>query len=733
MQDRAEKTQFLEIARQEDCLSVGLYGEEKAVSTVRYYNRHKVSFVELDIVCREISALVNKVNRSKDPDPVFLKGLKKSGQFLWEHLLPRSIKEKLAGQLNQNLVLLVDEGLVNLPWELLYDGDNFICLKYNLGRSIRTTQQVYSSGVRSFSDVMRMLILADPTGDLKSSYLEGVDIRDQFDAKRSNIHIDLKSSSVDRLFVKKAICDYDVVHFAGHCEYDFNKPDNTGWLLKDGRFTSHDITLLGQSAPLPSLVFSNACYSAKNELDLTRASFREKNYSLASAFLFSGVRHYIGSIRRLDDESSLSFAREFYHHLVIGRSVGESMRLARLKLCREYGLSNIAWASYVLYGDPNFILLKVRNKRVAFPEKKKMHLKPKIMAAIFVSMCIIALGSYIFVKTPTLKPTSYYFFLKGKASYLRGDNQAAIEVLKRASTSDPGYLAVYPVLAQAYRRVGNKQEAIQNYYRYALQSEKENSITDLSRAYASIGWFYHGEGQLKKALEFYEKALKLSRQISDKLGEAIALRKTAVLYIDKKDYAGAIELLTKSSEINRERQRIYEHRYNLACDYFDMGLLFSNKEDFEAAKHFYLKSLDIFEKTNLKAELSDCYFNIGEIYLFEKQYQKALDYYKKGLQTDLLHNNRLSLASDYNMLGELYVEMDRHEDAQSSFITSVNISKEIGAQPELAVAYRNLGLLYKKILDKPKALDFLRKAYEIYKANEDYDQEQFNRDISGLE
>jgi tetratricopeptide (TPR) repeat protein len=67
-------------------------------------------------------------------------------------------------------------------------------------------------------------------------------------------------------------------------------------------------------------------------------------------------------------------------------------------------------------------------------------------------------------------------------------------------------------------------------------------------------------------------------------------------------------------------------------DYFDIGLVFTNKDDYTSAKEFYAKSRLLFEQLNLKNELSDCYFNIGEICLFEKKYQEALDNYMQGLR-----------------------------------------------------------------------------------------------------
>jgi len=55
----------------------------------------------------------------------------------------------------------------------------------------------------------------------------------------------------------------------------------------------------------------------------------------------------------MDTPSSL-FACEFYSHFFSGKTIGESVRQARLMLIKEYGHDFIGWTSYLLYGDPRF-------------------------------------------------------------------------------------------------------------------------------------------------------------------------------------------------------------------------------------------------------------------------------------------------------------------------------------------------------------------------------------------
>jgi len=58
-----------------------------------------------------------------------------------------------------------------------------------------------------------------------------------------------------------------------------------------------------------------------------------------------------------------------------------------------------------------------------------------------------------------------------------------------------------------------------------------------------------------------------------------------VWYLDKEDPDRALELLTQSSEITGIRNRT-RYAYNLACDYFDIGLVFTDKDDPERPGNF---------------------------------------------------------------------------------------------------------------------------------------------------
>lgn len=708
-----EQVLILEVFKQDDSLRMGLFDQEQATPTLRHYAQVGVSFDELKSLSSEMVAILNRLPKDQATRLDQLKSLQKTGRLFWDHLLTRPIKEKLKDTGSSTLTLVLDEELIYIPWELIFDGTDFLCLKFNLGRLVRSRGESTSLRYRDLSDSLRMLILANPNNDLKSAYTEGLDIKNQFSHKNKKVHVDFKSTNIDKNYVKKNLCDYDAVHFAGHCEFDRKDDNKSGWALSDGFFKIEDILKMGQSSNMPALVFSNACHSAQVNPALLDSQYQQASFGMASAFLFAGVRHYIGSIRKIEDNASLVFAREFYAKLISGISVGESLRLSKLKLVKEYGSSGLHWVNYLLYGEPGFVFFKIHRHKGA--KRKTGAFYKKLITRAGLALALIVLSIFLLIWLPKINPGKVYLFLNSASQYNKGNNQAAISLGERAIDQDRDFLAVYPIVADAYQRLGNQDKALKYYFDYMLKSEKANNKNHLIQSYIKLGWFYQLDGQYPKAEDFYERAISLSRKLKDKQNEAVALRKLAVWHIDKEDYGQALDLLTKSASINLEYPNNLKNIRNLARDYFDIGLVFANKDDYAAAKDFYGKSLKIFERLKLKNELSDCYFNLGEIYLYEKQYQKALEYYFKGLKVDREQNNQVNLAGDFNMIGELYLEINDLDKAEGYFKQAVNLSAQINSRIDLAEANYNLGLLSKKRGRKNLARQYWRQAQEIYR------------------
>src|SRR5262245_41255762 len=361
---------IIEASRENGYIKVSVYERsEGGEKTLRPYEHVDVPWEQIEARRREVINLLNRANRRAKVTREILESLKKSGQVLFDLLVPSKAREKLSSTEARNLILYVDDKLVHVPWELLFDGRQFLCRRFAMGRIVRTRQAPTALSSRTPKAPFKVLVVADPRGDLNASYREGTEIRNFLDEKRDVFHVDFKSHPVDVSFVKKNLRDYDIVHYAGHAEYNSENPSESGWLLKDARLKASEISAMGGLQPMPSLVFSNACQSGHSGEWRIGEEDEQQIFGLANAYLLSGVQHYIGTFWEILDEPSSQFAKLFYGSLSQGESVGEAVRKAREKLIEAHGEETIVWAGYMLYGDPTF----------AFdPAEKKEEEKPVV-------------------------------------------------------------------------------------------------------------------------------------------------------------------------------------------------------------------------------------------------------------------------------------------------------------------------------------------------------------------
>jgi CHAT domain-containing protein len=163
---------------------------------------------------------------------------------------------------------------------------------------------------------------------------------------------------------------YDVIHYAGHAQFDPEQPSLSGILCAGNEvLTGADLAGL---AKLPFLVFFNACESgrvrgtkrqirevqtARNQAiaqpgDRVRALI-ERNVGLAEAFMRGGAANYVGTYWPVGDEAAAAFAEVFYSRLSAGETLGTALRDGRKVV---HGKKSVDWADYIHYGASDFRL-----------------------------------------------------------------------------------------------------------------------------------------------------------------------------------------------------------------------------------------------------------------------------------------------------------------------------------------------------------------------------------------
>ncbi len=571
----------LEITREEDRLKISAYEQAAGeVNTIRRYEEIPVSIEKIGTRCREVIETLNKVNRRGRMTREVLVRLREIGQVFADELFTLDVKEKVKETGADHLILNLDDQLVHVPWELLHDGSQFLCQRFNMGRLVKTRQTVQVIRNRVLARPLKMLVLADPRGDLKGAYDEGTEIRNEIDKIDKNekandfINVSLHSDNITPDYIKQKIRNFDFVHFAGHSDYNTQDPAKSGWRLSSGTMEAREIVKMAGTAAMPALIFSNACQSARTEEWNIKEHFQDEIFGLANAFILAGVKHYVGTFWEILDEPSRRFALEFYRNLFSEEmSVGESIRRARKALIGEYGEESIVWASYLLYGDPTSNYMdqlkgiaveeekkhvsvppgkaegKTRDREVddiIFPKGEPKVKKTRWLPGLLFLMALVAFllwGYPGFIKYDPLKREDTVM------TYYKGGNfEEALNRCKDLVEKSPKRRLAYLVQGHIYLRRGDLEQA-KAIYQGALQATK-GTETQKAEAFIGLGRIASIEKRPEEALKYYEQATAAAP------GSRQGYLSQALLLDKRGDYEGALALLDKSRTLGPENQLV---------------------------------------------------------------------------------------------------------------------------------------------------------------------------------
>ena len=105
-------------------------------------------------------------------------------------------------------------------------------------------------------DALTVLLIADPTETLPQAGAEAEQLAAVLEGV-AGVEVTLMGGkNIRKLPLLAALQDHDIVHFAGHSEYDPATPHKSGWRLHEGVLTAAELSKLSRP---PLLVFSNSC------------------------------------------------------------------------------------------------------------------------------------------------------------------------------------------------------------------------------------------------------------------------------------------------------------------------------------------------------------------------------------------------------------------------------------------------------------------------------------------
>ena len=258
---------------------------------------------------------------------------------------------------------------------------------------------------------------------------------------------------------------------------------------------------------------------------------------------------------------------------------------------------------------------------------------------------------------------------------------------------------------------GQFREALENFQKalviFREISDRKSEGTTLN----NMGEAYRNLGQYPKALEFLQQALAIHKQVSNKAEEGTTLNNIGLVYFNLGEYPKALEFYQQALAIHKEMGNKVMEGTTLN----NMGEVYRNLGEYFKALEFLQQALAIHKQIGNKAMEGTTLNNIGLVYSNLGEYPKALEFYQQALVIHKQINNKAMEGTTLNNMGEVYSNLGEYLKTLELYQQALAIAKEIGDKAGEGTTLNNSGNAYLYLGEYPKALEFYQQALAIHK------------------
>ena len=226
-----------------------------------------------------------------------------------------------------------------------------------------------------------------------------------------------------------------------------------------------------------------------------------------------------------------------------------------------------------------------------------------------------------------------------------------------------------------------------------------------------IGEVNHARGNFDEARRYYEKGLRISKEIGNEIEQAVSYNNLGVLNhncLGKLD--DALVFYEKALEI-RKRLR---YRRAEGFSYNNIGGVFEARGEYEKALEYYEKSLAVSKEIkDRRLEGINLYF-IGKVYAILGQYKKAIEHQERALEIkSAIGEKKAGVLTD---LGCLYMALGDYQRAIAYNQEAIELSDEVGNLDCKATCCNNMSQIYSSLGEHAKAIEYLKESISISQA-----------------
>lgn len=157
---------------------------------------------------------------------------------------------------------------------------------------------------------------------------------------------------------------------------------------------------------------------------------------------------------------------------------------------------------------------------------------------------------------------------------------------------------------------------------------------------------------------------------------------------------------------NKDEKGVFKLNSNL-------GVLFVRTGKYDLATEYFFKALDYAEKQNDAEAIASCMGYLGHLNYYQKNFKDALKYHKLSKDRQLeIGNNRDAAVADLN-IGIAYSQLNMFDSALYHYELSLDSMIVFNDEAAQSRCYNNIGMLYNELGEYNKGIDYLERGLAI--------------------
>jgi signal transduction histidine kinase/Tfp pilus assembly protein PilF len=284
--------------------------------------------------------------------------------------------------------------------------------------------------------------------------------------------------------------------------------------------------------------------------------------------------------------------------------------------------------------------------------------------------------------------------------------------LTETDISDSARLHYYLDISYYYQPIDSLK--MWEYYNKTVNlATQVDRLGMVASAQMDIGNWYYYNGNINEAEDWYKKAIKQSRNVSDLQLELLLWLNIAELEVTRNNYERHIVIVDSCLQLAIEH---HIPDVEMPC-YGLYGLNYWRMGEYDKAMEYSFKSLKMAEDLGWIGKVLQLHNNIGLIYRDREEYDKALTHLKMSLQTNYFID-----PETYHHIGRIYMKQGKEDLAVSYLDSAMDLSVErddFDLQSGVHNSIAELDLEFEKY---DKAISHLKEALRIIDSS---DQEEY--------